>query len=296
MKYNIDKELKKLRNFIPPVNRFVISIASIFLRVVYKKIDKKKIKIEYYKMGHIKYHIITPINLIHQITPCFMFIHGGGFIFRAYPAHFVAEQKYAINANCRVVGIDYDLAPKYKYPIALNECVDVYNEIINKHKLYKIDVNKIIIGGGSAGGLLALDTCFHIKDNKIQPKGVLLTYPVVDNKMDTDSMKRFVDTPCWNAKLNEKMWNYYLGNQKYVSPLDKISDFNIKNYYIELCEFDALHDEGYILFQKLKENGNNVILNDTKGTFHGCDVNFKAKIIIDSYEKRIKFLENVFEN
>lgn len=61
--------------------------------------------------------------------------------------------------------------------------------------------------------------------------------------------------------------------------------------YIEVCEFDCLHDEGVELYKKLLSYNKDNILNDTKMTMHGYDVCFNHPIVVDSFEKRVAFLK-----
>ena len=295
-KYPIDKELKKRRNIIPPVNPFILPFANFFLKNIKKPFDKKKVDIKYLKVGNVKIHLITPLNIKDQPSPLLFYIHGGGLIFHAAPGHFKGEQAFALSSNIRVVGIEYSLSPKHKYPVALNQCVEVYNYLVNNHKELNIDINKIAIGGDSASGLLALETYLEVKKEDIKaPIGLMLIYPVIDNKMNTLSMERYNDTPCWNNKLNKKMWDYYLDdNQNYVSIMDRIDEFDIENIYIELTEYDCLHDEGYNFYLALKDKVKNMVFYDTKGTFHGYDVNFKAKICIETFLAKVDYLNKLF--
>lgn len=92
-----------------------------------KKIDKENIIYESFKVGDVKLHIMTPRSKADETTPCLFYIHGGGFIFKAYTNHYVMEQQYALGAGCRVLGIDYSLAPKHPFPTALNECLEGYS-------------------------------------------------------------------------------------------------------------------------------------------------------------------------
>ena len=295
-KYDIDPELKLLRNFHSPINDLILESASSILKIIPKGFDKRKVVIDTIQTNEFRIHIVTPKELVNEITPVLFYIHGGGFMFKAYPFHYKSEEEYATRCKIRVVGIDYDLAFKNPFPKAINECYDAYNYIINNSNKLKINPNKIIIGGDSAGGSLANDTYLKIRSNNIiSPFGLMLLYPVVDNGSDTKSMERFIDTPCWDARCNKKMWEYYLQGKEYQSPLKRIDEFDIKNMYIELCEFDCLHDEGYELYNLLKDKVNNIILNDTKRTFHGYDVNRKAKVVNDSFEKRFNYINEIIK-
>ena len=55
-----------------------------------------------------------------------------------------------------IFSIDYRLAPKSKFPDALNDCWQVYHYLVeNAEKELGIIPNKIVLVGDSAGGNLA---------------------------------------------------------------------------------------------------------------------------------------------
>lgn len=293
-KYPIDKELTKLRNFNPPTSRAIIPFASFLMKNMPKGFNKKLVDVKYFKLGRITFYIITPKTLLDKVTPCVFAIHGGGFIFRSQKSQYFNEQEYALRCNSRVVGIDYDLSPKYAFPVALNQCFDVYNYLIDKCESLKINPNKLVVVGNSAGGLLACDLYLKLlKESKITPIGLTLIYPVLDNLMQTESMKKYNDTPCWNSIANKKMWEYYLQGQEYQSPLERINEFNINNIYIELAQYDCLHDEGLLLYNKLKDKVNYIVLNETPNTFHGYEGNIQSTIYKESMSKRIDFINKI---
>jgi len=192
--YAIDPQLKMLSNFNPPVNKAIAPVASVFVDLMPKKIDKENIIYESFKVGDVKMHIMTPRSKADETTPCLFYIHGGGFIFKAYTNHYVMEQEYALGAGFRVVGIDYSLAPKHPFPTALNECLEGYRYLLANAEELKIDTTRMMIGGDSAGGLLAMDTYLSLEVSE-RPSGLMLIYPVADDSQTTPSMKRFDDTP-----------------------------------------------------------------------------------------------------
>ena len=118
----------------------------------------------------------------------------------------------------------------------------------------------------------------------------MLIYPVVDSAVKTESMKKFQDTPMWNAKLNEKMWQMYSSTGEIVHNLkEDVSYF--PSTYIETAEFDCLHDEGVLLADKIKGAGVPCILNETKGTMHGFDIRLKSQTVRQAIAQRINFLK-----
>ena len=294
-KYPLDKELKFLRHFNAPVGRLFLPIGSLILKICPKGFNKKKVNVKEIKIDNFNIIIVTPIELLNETTPCLYYIHGGGFMYRAFPGHYHLMEEYSINARCRVIGIDYNLSYKYPYPHQINECIKAYEYILNNSSSLKIDINNIAIGGDSAGASLALDTLFKIEElNLKRINSIMLIYPVVDDRQITESIKRFTDTPGWNSKNNKVMWKYYLNDQEYKNPLLRIDEFNIKKLYIELAEYDCLHDEGLELFNALKDKVDYKILNETNNTFHAYDFNRKAKVTINSVNKRIDFLRKTF--
>ena len=152
--------------------------------------------------------------------------------------------------------------------------------------------------GRTGGSIAALIGCRWEKEKIGMPCLQILAYPVTDADMNTDSMKRFTDTPKWNARSNERMWLYYCGEdqelRKQASPMHAVLSEKIPQAYLETAEYDSLHDEGLLFARKLKEAGAAVEINDTQGTFHGYDDVTDAQIVRKSVERRISFLRKRF--
>ena len=77
----------------------------------------------------------------------------------------------------------------------------------------------------------------------------LLVYPVTDARMQTLSIRQFTDSPCWNARLNRRMWRLYLrdgwgSRRAYASPMEADSFAGLPDAYVEVEQFDCLRDEG----------------------------------------------------
>jgi len=269
--------------FIPPYNKVFFFIARIILTIPKLFLfSSKEIKIKKEIIENTKVYIFTPKKVERKL----LYIHGGGFTYYANPKTYSLCKKYAIETNSKLYFIDYKLAPKYKYPYQLNECYDVYKNL-------KLNNNKeIIIGGDSAGGCLALElTDKIIKENLQIPNKLLLIYPLLDHKMNTNSMKKYTNTPMWNSKLNKKMWNIYTNKKDYNSPL-YIKDLSkFPKTYIETAEYDCLHDEAINFKDKLVKEKIKVVLNETKNTIHGYDIK-NTKTTNESINKRINFIKD----
>ncbi len=88
--------------------------------------------------------------------PTLIFIHGGGWIggtkegTTGIPAY--------LEMGMNVVNVEYRLARIAPAPAAVEDCRCALRWVIQHAKDYGIDVNRIVVSGGSAGGHLALTT------------------------------------------------------------------------------------------------------------------------------------------
>lgn len=297
MKYNISKEFGircrikyPFNNLIFALSKPVLNLSKIFIRNTKDiKVRKEKIKTEDNK--EISIYIYEPANI--KTDKILLYLHGGAFVFKGNPKHFNLCKRYSKEAKIKVVYVDYRVAPKHKYPIPVNDCFSAYKWILSNSEKLKIDKKKIIIGGDSAGGCLTLDITFKaIKENLERPCFNMLIYPVVDKTMSSESMKKYLDTPVWNAKLTKKAWKVYLGDKDYISPLEEKDLSLLPPTYIETAEFDCLHDEAINFATRLNESGVKVEVNETKQTVHGYDIE-KCKTTEDSIKRRINILKKI---
>lgn len=172
-----------------PYNKFMIKGAYIFLPIMYKftkipaGISNKHILIQGHNNLPYKVDIYEPENT-NENLPCLIYIHGGGFSYKAAPYHKQLACTYALKAHCRVYFPDYHLTPKYPYPAAYEDVLALYKHVMNK-------TDKIGVAGDSAGGTIAAMICNNYqKENIKQPCLQMLLYPVTDIDMQTDSMKK----------------------------------------------------------------------------------------------------------
>ena len=159
MKYNIDKELLRISKQKVPSNIKLYPLINYVMKYMFKcksddAVNVKQYKIAGYMDAKLKTFVIEPKGCKKEL-PCIVYFHGGGFLLRASGAHYKITKWYAERAKCKVVYVDYRLAPKYLFPIPVEDCYCTYQWTINNASELGIDNNKIIIGGDSAGGNLA---------------------------------------------------------------------------------------------------------------------------------------------
>lgn len=219
--------------------------------------------------------VIRPKDSIaDQQLPCLVLYHGSAFYLPASGFHYKLAEIYATETNCVVIFPDYRLAPDNPFPAGFNDC---YSTILwaEKHAdELGIDASKIVVGGDSAGGCLAAAVALKARDaNGPKICGQMLIYPVIDYQCKTESANKFVKTTVWNAAANRIMWDIYLKEcdavSPYASPAVAKDLSGLPPAYVDVAEFDPLHDEGLEYAAELERCGVAVTLADTKGTFHG---------------------------
>lgn len=90
-----------------------------------------------------------------------LYLHGGGYIFcSVHSTHKDLLWRLSQASKCRVIAVDYRLAPENPYPAALDDAVSIYRWLLdNGHKS-----QHIAIAGDSAGGGLTYGTLLKIRD------------------------------------------------------------------------------------------------------------------------------------
>ncbi len=303
-KYEIHGDFIKYQNIKLNLSPVLLPFINTMLGVIVQKrkpavgIVTAERRIPGHRNGSVKLTIYEP--KIDKNTPCLIYLHGGAFALKAAPYHKDLACQYALQTPCKVVFVDYRLAPKYAFPIGAEDCYHALQWTYENAEELGIDRKRIAIGGDSAGAALAAAVSMMARDRK-GPEICfqMLIYPVTDARQITESAKSYTDTPMWNSILNKKMWELYLKNgvdtkREYASPMEAASLEDLPAAYVEITEFDCLRDEGINYAKALETNGVPVELYETAGTVHGFDMAGDSEIVKTCVIKRIKALKKAF--
>lgn len=299
MKYQYHKDFRKIA--------FKLPFSKLICRLSQKPLELMLNIIKPPKNISVDNFFIQGFNndkiLIKEISPespndfALLVLHGGGFGYKTAPHQLTNAFEYTSKLNCKTYLVDYHLLPKFPFPAAYDDSLKTYEYLISNADKLKINPKKIIILGDSAGGCLAANLCNTVESKNLpRPCCQVLIYPVTDNSMTTTSMKTFTDTPIWNTKNNQRMWQMYLKDctpqqEQIAVPMKNPLPKTLPPTYIETAEFDCLHDEGIIYAEKIKNRTAELQINETKGTFHGYDMLSSHPISKGSVEKRITFMK-----
>ena len=130
-KYPISNEFKKFANFTPSLNATYLAMAKMIMHPpkflwTDSALQVEKRKISGYEKGEIEILILSPDNLPDK-APCLVYFHGGGFVLEAAGCHYALAMRYAKEGGCKVIFVQYRLAPQVVFPVPQEDCLNPCN-------------------------------------------------------------------------------------------------------------------------------------------------------------------------
>ncbi|MDP3859096.1 MAG: alpha/beta hydrolase [Stagnimonas sp.] len=134
-------------------------IARIQLRLSHMRCpDKHGLPLDYTVVGTVPGHVFG--DLSDTGKPVLLWLHGGAFILPAAPvAHLEMVADLAAQIGGHGFLPDYRLAPRNKFPAALDDCERAYKALLD----LGFPAQRIVVGGDSAGGNLTLGLLQRIR-------------------------------------------------------------------------------------------------------------------------------------
>lgn len=216
-----------------------------------------------------------------KTTRLVMFIHGGGWMQGNLDTHDYLCRKMVNILGCKVLAVDYRLAPEYRFPIGLEDVESVYKwcaETDSSKMLGKI--SEIYISGDSAGGNLSAALNLKLKESDWKghlPDGLILFYPALSSNVKSASFGIFKDQRALSAAGTVNFIEQYLNTEvndpkitgnKFAFPLNGDAEAYPKTIMIA-AECDVLLDGQIALLHKLSEKNMPVKLLIANGAVHG---------------------------
>jgi acetyl esterase len=194
--------------------------------------------------------------------PILVYSHGGGWTRgNVYTVGKVC--RYLSNkVGCIVVSVDYRMAPKYKFPIPVEDTYAALQWTVQHAAQLGGDPARVAVGGDSAGGNISAAVCLMAKEHD-GPKIIfqLLAYPATDlSSLDTESYRKYGTGYDLTKADVEKYRDKYLRNaadrtNPYASPL-LAKDLNkLPSALIITGEYDVVRDEGEAYAKRLQQAG-----------------------------------------
>lgn len=211
--------------------------------------------------GDIAVRIYTPVAADAEQLPGLVYFHGGGLVAGSVQTHDGVCRTLSNEACCRVVSVDYRLAPEHKFPAAIADANAATLWVLENASELGIDPDRIGVGGDSAGGTLAAVTCQTIRRRAgVKLAFQLLLCPILDFTTETKSRAAFFRGYLLEKEMMDRDLECYvpvgmdLGDPR-VSPL-RVADFSaLPPAYIHAAEFDPLRDEAEAYANGLRSAG-----------------------------------------
>ena len=226
------------------------------------------------KNGPVNSRIYRPKENDKQL-PCLIYMHGGGWIIGDLDSHDGVCVDIALEGDCQVISLDYGLSPENKFPKALYQCHEIFNEVFQNADAFNIDKKRLSIGGDSAGGNLALSsTLLMMKNGGPLPLYQFLIYPCIDKDFDSYSYIKHSEAPFLTKKMMLWFFDTYLnGPEDYsnslVFPILEKNFSGMPKTVLLNAELDPLATEGKKLAKRLIDDGVPVFHKEAQSLIHG---------------------------
>ncbi|WP_391557124.1 alpha/beta hydrolase [Robertmurraya sp.] len=223
--------------------------------------------------------IYEPLHRDENKLSAVLWSHGGGYVLGHPNNEDNLCERFVLEANCVVISPDYRLAPEHPYPAALEDCYSALVWMTNSAEELNIDLTRVAIGGGSAGGgltaalaLLARDRggpaiCFQMP-----------LYPMIDDRNITPSSYEITDKHAvWYRANNLAAWQMYLGSHAneeispYAAPTRAKNLAGLPPTYTCVGQLDPFRDETIDYVVRLAQAGIEVEFHQYPGCFHAFE-------------------------
>jgi acetyl esterase/lipase len=217
---------------------------------------------------------------LDEKLPIYIHLHGGGFLFGTLSSEDAICSRIAINTGVLVVNINYRHTPEYTYPTAWNDVEDVLLWMCANSARLCGDVERLVVGGISAGACLAAALTRTLLGSGLNPSpapkilGQVLMIPSLISSASYESQMRQMKDPsvssyhqAANAPIlnteRRKLFNDLLKveiadpQDKRNSPGDLTTEEARKmpTTTLGIAGYDPLRDEGILYGKLLAENG-----------------------------------------
>lgn len=228
--------------------------------------------------GPLKARLYVPRGAGIAPAPAIVFFHGGGFVLGDLDSHDVVCRRLADGSKCRVLSVDYRLAPEHKFPTAHADALAAWRWTTDRGSMLGFDLERLAVAGDSAGGNLAAFICQEAnRASLLMPAFQLLLYPLVQfsdlrsKKLSFQEGGFFISSTLFDYFRDSYIESRTDRMDPRVSPLfADISTFQgLPPAHLVLCGWDPLKHEGQAYADKLAAHGVPVSLREHPGMVHG---------------------------
>jgi acetyl esterase len=207
--------------------------------------------------GDIPYRLYAPADATSEPLPGFVFFHGGGMVAGSIETHDRIAAALAQTTGCRLVSVDYRLAPEHRFPAAIEDAMAATRWVSAEAAALGIDATRLVVGGDSSGATLAAVVCQDsLRNAGPAISAQCLICPVLDFEETSPSREAFAEDHLLDRFTLEADLTDYLQEDAdladpRISPLRAIKFAGLPAAIIHTAEFDPMRDEGNAYATKL---------------------------------------------
>lgn len=196
-----------------------------------------------------------------DVLPALVYYHGGGWLLGGLDSHDGVCRRFANAARCRVISVDYRMAPEHKFPAAVDDCAAATRWVVDRAAELGVDPARVAVGGDSAGGNLAAVMALMARDGSLPPLVFqLLIYPATDMLMTSVSARTVTEgVPLTSSTMRWFIDHYVRDGQDArdwrASPLRAADLSGTAQALVLTCSYDPLCDEGIAYARRLEQEG-----------------------------------------
>ncbi|MBR0809917.1 MULTISPECIES: alpha/beta hydrolase [Bradyrhizobium] len=212
------------------------------------------------RAGELPYRLYTPANA-DELAPGFVFFHGGGLVAGSIATHDRIAAALAHATGCRLVSVDYRLAPEHRFPAAVDDAIAATEWVAREAASLGIHADRLVVGGDSAGATLAAIVCQEAAQTAgLAIAAQCLICPVLDFEETSPSREEFaeghlIDRVTIEADLSDYLPDDIDTADPRVSPLRATRLTGLPTAIIHTAEYDPMRDEGNAYARKLLAAG-----------------------------------------
>jgi len=223
--------------------------------------------------GNLLLRVYSPVGEPARLLPGMVFLHGGGWVAGSVETHDGLCRRLCNESGCRLVAVEYRLAPEHQFPVGLNDCCMALAYVRRNAREFGIDPVRLGIGGDSAGATLAAAVCQIAREAGDPPPSFqLLLCPILDVAgeaasrrelregyfLDHETLVRDLELYCPGAALDDPR----------LSPLRAADFAELAPAFIHTAQFDPFGDEGEAYARHLSAAGVTVHGRTHSGMIH----------------------------
>ncbi|WP_025692100.1 alpha/beta hydrolase fold domain-containing protein [Paenibacillus zanthoxyli] len=230
----------------------------------------------YFGGPDIRIEIIKPLQPKHDKMPLYYSIHGGGMVMGSPVVDRTGNAALAAQHGFCCVAVYYRLAPEHVQPSQLQDCYSGLKWCVEHADTLGIDVQKVAIGGSSAGAGLAAGLALYIRDQKeFDIHHLRLRSPMLDDRTSVSPEHPCAGEFVWTKGSNHFGWKSVLGHEpgqaeesEYYVPARAKSLAGLPPTYISIGSIDLFIDEALLFAKQLVFDGVLVELHVYPGYHH----------------------------